>query len=223
MYFDAIFDSYQQAIRKIKRLIPFKELFLYEKITSIGLLICALSIFICFVMNVEIGILISFVLGIILTIIRICKARKNTELVIKTRRIPYMRERMEALTKVLITHQINISDTKAIDQIIEFFTDEQKAFAPFSYLKKTAKTLLPLFTAIISYIAARIANGVDIKNIIDLSFIAIVLFVILISVFTIIYSSIRASGLIMYDKYDAFIRDIKQLKFLIVNHISWVD
>ncbi len=221
MYPRLIFEEYKRSLKKIQKFPSFNQLSLSEKVSAIGSIICSLPLIICYILHFQIGIIISALLMIILSSAPICdSSHRDVELRIKTRSMPYIRKRMDVLTTVLTRYQIDVNDPNAIDQLIELAKEAQKSVNPFIHTKKIIYFLLPFLTAIMGYNIDKIANGIGLETLFKLSVLVILLLFALTGVIMAAYSTLRAIGCLNYDKYENYISDLKQFKFLKANGIS---
>ena len=214
MRFCDLFISYKIGLKDIKSTIPFTKLPLYRKIAVIATFAITIISALLFMFKLFIPGFIVFGTGVIsLVVFLITDSRKNKlELMLKEHYLPYSKKRMDMVINILEEHGINFQNINTLDLLID---EAQRAQLQSDYLlplKKPLKILGAIIFPIIAYVAEKIGDTASQSEMI---IIAAQIIVIVLLIFSLIFSLTPIVKDILYrdyNKYDELIYDLRQIK-----------
>lgn len=146
----------------------------------------------------------------IITFFIIDSTKRNLQVMLKEHYAPYS-ERMKMVIDVLKQYKIDINDFDSIDRLIEEAKLAQVQSDYIAPLKKTLKTLGAIIIPIIAYIAQKIG---DVATQTEIFTIATQVIVLVLLVFSLIFSLTPIIKDILYrdyNKYEELIYDLRQV------------
>lgn len=214
MRFCDIFISYKIGLKSIKSTIPFTKLPLYRKIAVIATFAIIILCVLLFMFKLYIPGFIVFGISIIFLIVFfIIDSRKNNlELMLKEHYLPYSQKRMDMVMNILKEYGIDIHNINTLDLLID---EAQKAQIQSDYLlllRRPLKTLGAIVFPIIAYVAENIGDNTSQSELITM---ATQIIVIVLLIFSLIFSLTPIVKDILYrdyNKYNELIYDLRQLK-----------
>lgn len=214
MRFCDIFISYKIGLKSIKSTIPFTKLPLYRKIAVIATFAIIIVCVLLFMFKLYIPGFIVFGISIIFLIVFfIIDSRKNNlELMLKEHYLPYSQKRMDMVMDILKEYGIDIHNINTLDLLI---AEAQKAQIQSDYLlllRRPLKILGAIVLPIIAYVAENIGDNTSQSELITM---ATQIIVIVLLIFSLIFSLTPIVKDILYrdyNKYNELIYDLRQLK-----------
>ncbi|MCI8365524.1 MAG: hypothetical protein HFG34_11350 [Eubacterium sp.] len=214
MRFSDLFISYKIGLKEIKSTIPFTKLPLYRKIAVITLFSISILCVIFFIFNFQAIGYITLLIEITLTAFYfILDSRKNNlKVMLEKHYLPYSKERMDMIIKILKHYEIDIYNSDLIDLLISEAEVAQIQCDYLALLKRPLKTVSVIIIPTIAYFAKKIGDTVPKEEIITTS--AMIL-IILLLFFSLVFALIPIIKIIFYhdyNKYTELIYDLKQIK-----------
>lgn len=214
MRFCDLFISYKIGLKNIKSTIPFTKLQPYRKIFIILFLVSWIisAIFLFFIKNWVSFIPITIGILCIITFSIIDSTKRNLQVTLKEYYAPYSERRMKMVIDVLKQYKIDINDFDSIDRLIEEAKLAQIQNDYIASLRKPLNTLGAIIIPIIAYIAQKIGDTATQTEIFTM---AIQVIVLVLLVFSLIFSLAPIIKEIFYrdyNKYEELIYDLRQVK-----------
>ena len=214
MRFCDLFISYKIGLKNIKSTIPFTKLQPYRKIFIILFLVSWIisAIFLFFIKNWVSFIPITIGILCIITFSIIDSTKRNLQVTLKEYYAPYSERRMKMVIDVLKQYKIDINDFDSIDRLIEEAKLAQVQNDYIASLRKPLNTLGAIIIPIIAYIAQKIGDTATQTEIFTM---AIQVIVLVLLVFSLIFSLAPIIKEIFYrdyNKYEELIYDLRQVK-----------
>ena len=214
MRFCDLFISYKIGLKNIKSTIPFTKLPTYRKLFIIILLASTIisCLFLFFIKKwiSLIPIAIGFLSVIAFFIID--STKRNLQVMLKEHYAPYSEKRMKMVIDVLKEYKIDINDFDSIDRLIDEAKLAQEQCDYIAPLKKPLKTLGAIIIPIIAFIAQKIGDAATQT---ELFTIATQVIILVLLVFSLIFSLTPVIKDILYrdyNKYEELIYDLRQVK-----------
>lgn len=222
MRFCDLFISYKIGLKSIKNTIPFIKLPFYRKIFVVLFFasIIISGIFLCFI-RTWIS-LIPMAIGIISMIIFfiVDSKKENLQVMLNEHYSLYSKQRIRMLKDVLKQYQIDINDFNSIDLLIEEAKYAQLQCDYINLLKKPFKILSAIIIPIIAFISQKIGDIVTLNELVE---IAIQVMVVILLLFSLLFSLTPIIKDVLcrdYNKYEELIYDLRQLKLFYKNNNS---
>lgn len=222
MTFSIFFIEYKLERKKLKSLIPFKELPDYRKILFASMLIGIAITLIGLVIKNEIclGIGIVEIFGTAIAAGILNSREKNLKPMLENHYKPYSNDRMKTITNLLSKYKIDTSDVNRIDLIIEEAKEKQKECDYFMLLKKPINALRVVIAPVLLFFAGKITLNMGVSEIFQATIISVIL---IISGYIIIFSLMDVLKDLIYreyNKYEELIFDLRQVKIFYSNGIN---
>lgn len=214
MRFCDIFISYKIGLKSIKSTIPFTKLPLYRKIAVIATFAIIILCVLLFMFKLYIPGFIVFGISIIFLIVFfIIDSRKNNlELMLKEHYLPYSQKRMDMVMDILKEYGIDIHNINTLDLLIAEAQTAQIQSDYLLLLRRPLKILGAIVLPIIAYVAENIGDNTSQSELITM---ATQIIVIVLLIFSLIFSLTPIVKDILYrdyNKYNELIYDLRQLK-----------
>lgn len=214
MRFCDFFVDYKIRLKDIKRLIPFTQLPLYRKIAVVILFIIGVIGLIAVVANLRIiSILVFCILFVLIAIfILIDSKKKNLEIMLSNHYAPYSETRMSMMKELLNKYNIEISDAKSIDLLIE---EAKKAQIQSDYLLpiiKPIKALGTIIVPIIVYAAKKIGDAATLDEMLPMVLQIITVIICVFAIIIAIVPILKEFTFRDYNKYNELMDDLSQIK-----------
>ena len=214
MRFCDLFISYKIGLKNIKSTIPFTKLPTYRKLFII-LLLASTIISCLFLFFIKKWIsLIPIAIGFlsVIAFFIIDSTKRNLQVMLKEHYAPYSEKRMKMVIDVLKKYKIDINDFDSIDRLIDEAKLAQEQCDYIAPLKKPLKTLGAIIIPIIAFIAQKIGDAATQT---ELFTIATQVIILVLLVFSLIFSLTPVIKDILYrdyNKYEELIYDLRQVK-----------
>ena len=155
--FNYLYKKYKVEVLKTSTWLSIKELKLYEKLSLVIVILGSILSGIFTLIKNDIGSYISLVMiivGFALSLV-LRSRKKEQQRIVKEIIEPYANERMQKVVRILLEFEIDISDEKHLNNLIEQAKKEQGAYDVWKGFKKsfsgmTTYILLPIITILIS-------------------------------------------------------------------------
>jgi len=214
MRFCDFFIEYVIGLKKTKSLIPWTKLPFYRKIFVIITFIASAITIILGLLQISIGasigIGIIFLLFLVFTIIDASK--RNLREMLDNHYTIYSRDRMLMLKDVFSKYELDISDEKIIDLLIDQAEKAKVKNDPILPIIKPIKTLGAIIIPIVIYVAKKITETSTQDDLIYVSLLSIAIILCIASILFALRPIIRDIVYRDYNKYGELIYDLNQLK-----------
>lgn len=214
MRFCDLFISYKIGLKGIKSSISFTKLPKYRKIFIIVTFIITVFAATLYFLGKPVASCIA--LGLLLLWIGIFgiidSKKRNLEVMLNEHYIPYSKERMKMVIKVLKKYEIDIHNSDSIDMLIEEAKYAQVQCDYLLPLKKPIKTIGGIIIPIGVYVARKIGDTASQDNMIMMAVDVIIIILLFFSLAFAISSLVKEVLYRDYNKYDQLIYDLRQIK-----------
>lgn len=214
MRFCDFFISYKIGLKDIPNIIPFTKSPRSRKIAAITIFAACILDVIFFLFNKTIASIITFgfMLLCLLIFFIINSTKSNLETMLNDHYTPYSAARINMTINVLNNYGIKSSDISSIDLLISEAQSAQLNSNFLLPLEKPFKILRAIIVPVVVFVVQKIGNNATQYQLITMAVQLITISILIFSLIVSISPILKAIFYPDYNKYDALIYDLRQIK-----------